>query len=82
MRDIYKYCRHCLVWLGGIKEHVSVEDAERGWEVLTYVSAAGKAGNYRDSIAVAMSSGQEAFHHAVKALWTSAGQRHPWWDRI
>ncbi|KAK9797902.1 putative Heterokaryon incompatibility protein-domain-containing protein [Seiridium cardinale] len=83
MRDIYKHCHRCLVWLGEIKEHVSLADAENGWEVLTYLAAADGAEDPDDiPIPRAADGGQPVLYDALKALWSSADQGHPWWDRI
>ncbi|KAH6651675.1 heterokaryon incompatibility protein-domain-containing protein [Truncatella angustata] len=83
MRDIYKHCRRCLVWLGEIKEHVSLADAARGWEVLTYLAAANGAEDPSEIPMPWAASGREtALYDAIKALRSSSEQEHPWWDRI
>ncbi|TVY82858.1 Heterokaryon incompatibility protein 6 OR allele [Lachnellula suecica] len=86
MREIYKHCSRCLVWLGEIKEPVSLADAERGWELLTYLGEANGAEDPNDPSEIpeprAISHGQTVLYDAIKALWSSADQGNPWWNRI
>lgn len=82
MRLIYSRCKHVLVWLGEIANHIRRDDAEGALAVMEYIAALGSEnGNSIPRRPTCMSS-DRLFEDAMKAFSTISITRGSWWHRV
>jgi len=80
MGSIYEECTQCIAWMGEIKDHIPVADAEAAIRLLHYMVALSEADD-PDSLPLAEAI-RSRIPGANRALRSLSRLGNPWWMRI
>ncbi|KAH6997219.1 heterokaryon incompatibility protein-domain-containing protein [Ilyonectria destructans] len=82
MRQIYTKCRHCLLWMGDIKDGIPQADAEGALVLLKYMAAYFEAEDKEKVTRPSLLESDTSFEGPLRALESLGIDSNPWWARV
>ncbi|CAI6332668.1 unnamed protein product [Periconia digitata] len=79
MRTIYSSCTQCVVWMGEMRQNLTLADADAAFQFLRCMGEVAQTGNQNIDLPAVIRDNMDGMN---RALMSVGSQENQWWNRV